>query len=55
MATNLTLTWSQFNELRLLFDAIRHSADAGAEEGELKNTIVDGEWTASSVEITLDF
>jgi len=52
--TTLELTWAQFNELRLLCEAVNHSKSAGAEVGQLQNTIVDAEWTANAVEITLD-
>jgi len=54
MATEITLTWAQFEELRLICEAINHSKSAGANDGELQNTIVDTEWDADEVKINLD-
>lgn len=52
--TLLTLTWTQFEELRLLCESINHAKVAGADSGELQNTVVDAEWDAEEVKITLD-
>jgi len=52
--TILVLSWAQFEELRVLCEAINHAKSAGAGEGELKNTIVDAEWDTGEVKITLD-
>lgn len=52
--TILELTWEQFRELRILCDAVHHAKDLGADEGELKNTIVDAEWSTAGVKMTLD-
>lgn len=54
MATEIELTWEQFQELRALLEAIRQAKAHGADEGEIKNTFVDGEWKTDAVEITLD-
>lgn len=54
MATELTLTWTQFEELRLLCEGVNHAKSIGADEGELQNTIVDADWDAGEVKLTLD-
>ena len=50
----LNMTWEQFQELRLLCEAVAKSKSFGAAEGELKNTIVTGEWTPTGVEIKIN-
>ena len=54
MATVIELTWTQFNELHAIMEAIKHAKAVGSDEGELKNTFVDGEQASESVKLTLD-
>ena len=51
--TELTLTPAQFEELRAQCDAIKHARDLGVLEGELKNTVVESEWTENEIGITI--
>ncbi len=50
---NLELTWEQFHELRLLCEAIGHARDLGADEGALKNNIIDGDWNPTKVKLKI--
>ena len=50
----LNLTWAQFQELRALCDAIHQSKSLGAQDGELKNNIVESEWNTDGVEIKVE-
>ncbi len=54
MSKKLNLTWPQFNELHALMEAIKHSKAVGADNGNLKNTIMDAKWETDAVEIKLD-
>ena len=51
---SITLTWEQFEEIRKNLEAVHQAYAMNADEGELKNTIVDSEWDNTEVKVTID-
>lgn len=51
---SVNLTWQQLEELKDLVNLISNSRSAGADEGQLKNSVVEGEWNEDGAKITLN-
>ena len=51
---SIQLTWTQFEEIRRHLEAIYQAHALDADEGIVKNTIIDSEWNNNGVKITID-
>uniref|UniRef100_A0A6M3J4S0 Uncharacterized protein n=1 Tax=viral metagenome TaxID=1070528 RepID=A0A6M3J4S0_9ZZZZ len=51
---SIQLTWLQFEEILKNMQAVHQAHALDADEGEVKNTVIDSEWNDNGVKITLD-
>ena len=50
---SIQLTWIQFEEILKNMQAVHQAHALDADEGEVHNTVVDSEWNADGVEVTI--
>ena len=51
---SISLTWEQFEEILKNMQAVHQARAMDADEGEIKNTVIESGWNKGGVEITID-